>query len=191
MSDTMNDHMLDAELVVSDSIKPTATINEGVWQALPLKARGIFVLIGVTWSAVIGGAIAFVASAIALSKYDYWIMISIMAILLALAFVCFGILLGRSQWKHTRWRLDHEGLHIQRGRWFRRETLVPHSRVQHLDLERGPLERRRGLATLIVHTAGTRTQAVSVPCLLDEQAINLRNAMVPRDSQVDEYVTSA
>jgi uncharacterized protein len=185
----MNDQMLEA--AANEPVNTATSIDRGAWQALPLKARGIFVLVGVAWSAVIGGAIALVASVIALTKYDSWIWISFMVVLLASAFVCFGILLGRSQWKHTRWRLDQEGLHIQRGRWFKRETLVPHSRVQHLDLERGPLERRRGLATLIVHTAGTRTQAVSVPSLLDEQAVALRNAMVPRDSQVDEHVTAA
>ena len=42
------------------------------------------------------------------------------------------------------------------------ETRIPISRVQHLDLRRGPLERRAGLATLIVHTAGTRLSAVTV-----------------------------
>jgi uncharacterized protein len=186
----MNNHILHAEAVVNEPVNAATIIAEGTWQQLPLKARGIFILGGAVWSGLIGSVIAFVVALIAISKYDHWILISVIAVLFALTFVWFGILLGRSQWKHTCWCLDEEGLHIRRGRWFRRETLVPHSRVQHLDLERGPLERRRGLATLVVHTAGTRTQAVNLPSLLDEQAVALRNAMVPRDSQVDEHVTS-
>ncbi len=61
-----------------------------------------------------------------------------------------------------RWRLDDDGLAVRRGRLWRSETRVPASRVQHLDLKHGPLERRRALATLVVHTAGTRNSAVTV-----------------------------
>ena len=57
------------------------------------------------------------------------------------------------------------------------ETRIPISRVQHLDLRRGPLERRAGLATLIVHTAGTRMSAVTVSGLDEVDAERLRDTL--------------
>jgi membrane protein YdbS with pleckstrin-like domain len=56
---------------------------------------------------------------------------------------------------------------------------VPRTRVQHLDLERGPIERRHGLATLVVHTAGTRLYALRQSGLLDADAVALRDALLP------------
>ena len=58
-----------------------------------------------------------------------------------------------------------------------RETRVPATRVQHLDLKRGPLQRGRSLATLVVHTAGTRHSAVTVPHLDADDAERLRDRL--------------
>ena len=48
--------------------------------------------------------------------------------------------------RHQRWKLDAEGLWLRQGRVWSKETRVPISRVQHIDLKHGPLERRFGLA---------------------------------------------
>src|SRR5690606_41037222 len=64
------------------------------------------------------------------------------------------------------------------------ETLVPHSRVQHVDINHGPIDRRFGLAALKVHTAGTQLSAVSLDGLLRERAEALRDDLV-RDSEPD------
>jgi membrane protein YdbS with pleckstrin-like domain len=60
---------------------------------------------------------------------------------------------------------------------WRHETQVPISRVQHLDLKRGPLERYFKLATLVIHTAGTRHSAVSVAGLDAVDAEHLRDTL--------------
>ena len=60
--------------------------------------------------------------------------------------------------------------------WFR-ETRVPASRVQHLDLKHGPLERRWKLATLVIHTAGSKMSAVSVSGLDADDAETLRDRL--------------
>ncbi|WP_246191068.1 PH domain-containing protein [Pseudoxanthomonas taiwanensis] len=85
-----------------------------------------------------------------------------------------GGLVGVVRHRRIGWKLDADGFAIRRGGLWRVETLVPVSRVQHLDLERGPLERRLGLATLVVHTAGTRLAAVRLPLLALEDAEALR-----------------
>ena len=63
---------------------------------------------------------------------------------------------------HVRYGWGDEGLEIRRGVWWRREIHVPRSRIQHTDVSQGPLERRFGLATLHVFTAGTENAEVTL-----------------------------
>ena len=82
---------------------------------------------------------------------------------------------------------SHErGLQVRRGLVWKHELLVPRSRVQHLDIERGPIERRFGLATLVVHTAGTRMYALRQPGLPDADALALRDALLPEADRDDD-----
>ena len=99
-----------------------------------------------------------------------------------------GTWLGYRSWKFSAWKLDDTGLHVRRGRWWQREVLVPRSRVQHLDIERGPIERNFGLATLVVHTAGIRTHALRQPGFADADAVALRDALVPASARHDDVV---
>lgn len=86
----------------------------------------------------------------------------------------------------TRWRLDAQGLALRQGRLWQSQTQVPLSRVQHLDLRRGPLERAAGLATLVVHTAGTRLSAVSVSGLDQRDAERLRERLARQLDRDDD-----
>jgi len=88
-----------------------------------------------------------------------------------------GAWMGLKHYRSTFWRLDEDGLAVRRGRLWQRETRVPATRVQHLDLKRGPLQRQRHLATLVVHTAGTRHSAVTVPHLDADDAERLRDLL--------------
>ena len=79
--------------------------------------------------------------------------------------------------RHQRWKLDGEGLWLRSGRLWWRETRVPASRVQHVDLKHGPLERRAGLATLVVHTAAVHLSVITVRGLDEADAQHLRDAL--------------
>jgi hypothetical protein len=166
----MTDHPTDAIVVGLDAL-PNDPVPTG-WQPLPARAMALSVL---------GGALplampAAVAGAVLARLFDLltpWLG----AALLALAAALFGAWLGAKQHRSTAWRLDGEGLAVRRGRFWQRETRVPITRVQHLDLKRGPLQRRRHLATLVVHTAGTRHSAVTVPNLDADDAEHLRDRL--------------
>jgi membrane protein YdbS with pleckstrin-like domain len=58
--------------------------------------------------------------------------------------------------------------------------------VQHIDIERGPIERRFGLATLVVHTAGTRLNALRQSGFVDADAVALRDALLPEAASGDD-----
>jgi uncharacterized protein len=68
-------------------------------------------------------------------------------------------------------------LRVVRGLLWRKDTVVPFGRVQHIDVTRSPVERRYGLATLVVHTAGTHNASVSLPGLGKADALALREAI--------------
>lgn len=147
---------------------PPADTPPAGWNPLPARARPLFLLGGALSMGVIGGVGGVVAGLVASSEIDAFGRLPL-TVAIAAAFTLlassFGLWIGYKSHRYTRWRLDDEGLAVHRGKLWQRETRVPATRVQHLDLRRGPLQRRRDLATLIVHTAGTAHSSVSVPNL--------------------------
>ncbi|MBK6734633.1 MAG: PH domain-containing protein [bacterium] len=79
---------------------------------------------------------------------------------------------------HTTYRHGRDGLEISRGVWWRRVSHVPRSRIQHTDVSQGPLERRFGLATLRVFTAGTENAEVALAGLAHETATAIRDQLL-------------
>ena len=142
------------------------------WQPLPPRGAKY---------AALGGALAFlfpclgtgIAMGIGSSLVSPWVLAPILAGTGAL----FGAWLGWKRHRRTAWKLDDSGFAVQRGRVWQTETRVPASRVQHLDLKRGPLERMSQLATLVIHTAGTKMAAVSLSGLDDGDAEYLRDLL--------------
>jgi membrane protein YdbS with pleckstrin-like domain len=89
-----------------------------------------------------------------------------------------GLLWPPVRHRHTSYRVGPRGIRIRRGVIWRSEVTVPKSRVQHTDVSRGPIERSFGLATLIIHTAGTEHAAVSLGGLAAEAANRVRNFLI-------------
>lgn len=81
-------------------------------------------------------------------------------------------------WRRASFKLNPRGLEIRRGVVWRSIVSLPRSRVQHTDVSQGPLERRFGLATLVVHTAGTAHASVELPGLPHATAIEIRDYLV-------------
>lgn len=76
------------------------------------------------------------------------------------------------------YRLDEKVLEIASGVLFHVTKLLPLSRLQHVDVRRGPIERAMGLATLVLHTAGTREASMEIPGLDADLAVRLRDHLV-------------
>lgn len=81
-------------------------------------------------------------------------------------------------WHRWRWGMDDELLVLRWGILWHHERAIPISRLQHVDLSRGPIERLLGLTTLIVHTAGTTSASFDLPGLADAQARSLRDRIL-------------
>lgn len=158
------------ETFVVDDTSPTP------WQALPSRGAWLAALGGATLMFPLGFPVFFISRAT--DVVSPWLAVPAAA----LAGAAVGAWVAVKRHRRTRWRLDERGFAVRRGNWWQSETHVPISRVQHLDLKRGPLERSARLSTLVVHTAGTRMAAVSVSGLDADDAERLRERLA---TQVD------
>lgn len=81
--------------------------------------------------------------------------------------------------RYRRWgfQLAADRLRVVRGYLFHSDTIVPLGRIQHIDVRQGLQERRYGLATLTVHTAGTHNSSVRLPGLRHQEALAMRDAI--------------
>lgn len=83
----------------------------------------------------------------------------------------------KRKYRHWGYDMGSDRLRIVRGYMFYRDTVVPFGRIQHIDVEQGPIDRRYDLATLTVHTAGNHNSTVTLPGLLHADALAMREAI--------------
>ncbi|MBI5364133.1 MAG: PH domain-containing protein [Planctomycetes bacterium] len=88
------------------------------------------------------------------------------------------LFLPRKRWERARWTVSRAGLEIRKGVFFRSITNVPRSRVQHTDVTQGPIQRRFGLATFVVHTAGQQHSEVELEGVAFDVAKALRDDLM-------------
>lgn len=160
--------------------------GDAPWQALPADALNAFRLGALIGFGIVGLMLGLLPAVLfAFIEGPAWWQLAL-GVGTPLLFIVLGLWQAGLAYRYTRWQLDDDGLRVRRGRFWRSEVLVPRARVQHLDIERGPIERRFGLATLVVHTAGTRLNAVRQPGFDEASANRLRDALVPRQREHDD-----
>lgn len=76
----------------------------------------------------------------------------------------------------TGWAERGDDLLVRRGVVVRRTTVVPYGRMQYVDVVAGPLDRRLGIATVVLHTAAAASDA-AVPGLREADARRLRDRL--------------
>ncbi|WP_396592608.1 PH domain-containing protein [Brevundimonas sp. R86498] len=86
------------------------------------------------------------------------------------------------RWRRWGYAFTGRELHVASGWLVRVHTIVPVSRVQHIDVSQGPIERGAGVATLSLHTAGTENSLVVLPGISRERAESIRDAIRARIS---------
>jgi len=87
---------------------------------------------------------------------------------------------------HTSYRVDEQGIEIRKGVHWRVVINVPKSRVQHIDVSQGPVERKYGLGTLVIYTAGTDHAKVELEGLEHGRALSIREHLLPRPELLAE-----
>ena len=84
------------------------------------------------------------------------------AVVVLLGAAVLAVVSADLSWRHWRYEVGDQEVDLQRGLVVRVRTLVPMARIQHVDTRRGPLERRFGLATVVLHTAAGANEIPSL-----------------------------
>ncbi len=164
--------VLDAtEVAIPASDAVSGWSGSSDWQRLPQRAYRVFLYVAVF---VALPPTLFISASLYANRFRHdWTWLAMAG--LWVASISLVLWVAHKRYRHTSWKLDADGFAVRRGRLWQWETRVPTSRVQHLDIKRGPLERAHRLASLVLHTAGTRLNAVSISGLDDDDAERLRN----------------
>lgn len=81
-------------------------------------------------------------------------------------------------YRRLRYGVDDTGIAIRRGIFWRSRIALPRIRIQHTDVSQGPLQRRYGVGTLKLYTAGSRYTKIELPGLEHEAATDLRDELL-------------
>ncbi len=81
-------------------------------------------------------------------------------------------------------------LHFKQGLWWRKQTALSFSRIQHIDISHGPLERKFGMATIKFFTAGGASSDLKIPGLPSKVADEMRSEILTY-TQNEEVIDSS
>lgn len=123
---------------------------------VPLEHR-VLVLWRIRLALVLGVLVLAIGVVVALT--------TTIAVAVASALVLVGVFGGVSWWwtalvwRSWRFEVGESALHLRHGVVTTRASTIPYHRVQHIDLESGPLERRLRLTTLVLRTASASSDS--------------------------------
>jgi len=151
-------------------------IEEGRYQPLHPAIRKVW-----QWSAVlswlvvgvVGGVIEFFVR----RAQDWWLVPWVVPSA-SILFAMLGWVLAARQYRAWRYALRERDLVMEHGIWWRQKRCVARGRVQHLDINSGPLDRKFGLVQVSVYVAGSAGTVGSIPGLTPERAEELRSAIL-------------
>ena len=89
------------------------------------------------------------------------------------------------RWRQWRYEIGEQEVDLQHGLLTVTRTLIPMTRIQHVDTRRSPLQRRYGLASVILYTAAG---AIEVPALADDIAGSVRDRIAELANTRDDLL---
>jgi membrane protein YdbS with pleckstrin-like domain len=138
----------------------------GTLGALPLLAAGAF------------------ASWASLRVVEVPLLLGVVPFLAALGLVVvLAAVVPDLRWRRWRYEIREDEVDLQRGIVWVSRTLVPLARIQHVDTQSGPLQRRFGLATVVFYTAAGPNQ---IPELSAPVAAQVRDRIAELTREQDE-----
>lgn len=100
--------------------------------------------------------------------------------LLVLGLMVFGWWHAGASFRRYRVQVLDDGVMVERGVFWRAQTFIPRSRIQHTEVNQGPLDRRWGMAKLIVHTAAAGVASIAAVGLHHADALAVRDQLLDR-----------
>lgn len=93
---------------------------------------------------------------------------------------------GFSAWKYKGYALREHDILYKTGIFFRSTVVIAFNRVQHVEIQQGPLDRLFSLSSMTLFTAGGSSSDVTVPGLHPDQASRLKNIIMQSAARDEE-----
>ena len=163
-------------------VEPTGPVQVSLFGDTGMAWRKVSPRLATVRLIVLGAVgVPFLLGSLALALFVWsglWVLVAVVALALA-----WGAVVIVRQVPMITWAEGGEELVVRRGRVFRTLVSVPYGRLQFVDVQSGPLERRFGMATVELHTASPESGA-QIPGLPTAEAEALRTRLAaPGESQ--------
>lgn len=112
-----------------------------------------------------------------------WFVAALPLLAALVASVLFIGVIPDLRWRRWRYEIRDDEVDLQRGIFWISRTLVPLARIQHVDTQSGPLQRRFDLATVVFYTAAGPNQ---IPELSAPVAAGVRDRIAALTREQDE-----
>ena len=124
------------------------------------------------WTVILAGGAAALQVAWG-DEVPFWI-----AGALVLAFGLFHLTFWvQRSYRAWAFEIRDSDVRLRHGVLWRRTSVVPHARIQHVDTRHGPLTRAYGLASIVLYTAGHTGASIEIPGLPMAEAESLRERL--------------
>ena len=102
------------------------------------------------------------------SEYSVWLYVMLSFIFMVILFLK---IIG---FKKRKYAVREKDISYKKGVFFRSLTTVPFNRIQHIEIDQGPVARYFGLVALSVFTAGDSSDDLKVSGLLKKDAVQIK-----------------
>lgn len=99
-----------------------------------------------------------------------------------LSALIFTLFLVHKRYRMIGYALRERDIIFKSGIFWQKQTVLPFNRVQHVEIEEGPVERSFHLATLKIFTAGGESSDLSIPGLPRERATQMKDYIAEKTS---------
>ncbi len=152
---------------------------------VPLEARYVRLRVGLALAVLLAVLVLYFVEGVVIFLMVGWVdwprsVAGFMALLaIVLSYPCYRYHSARAMGYAVR---EHD-VALRRGLFWIRQTIQPIRRVQHIELNRGPLEKRLGLASLTLYSAGSTGATFRIPGLSLLTASRLRRFVLRHSDQ--------
>ncbi|MFC4099779.1 PH domain-containing protein [Paenibacillus xanthanilyticus] len=156
--------------------------EETSWDRLDKRVTQANKMAGAIASAVYAAlALALVALTVRFG-WPWWIA-AVAGALAAAAMLVEIFIAPQLAYRTWRYALHEEEIELHHGLWFRRRTMIPYAKIQHVDAKQGPIMRKYGLFAI---TFSTAAGSHKIPALAEQTADRVRRHIAVKARIADE-----
>lgn len=116
-----------------------------------------------------------------LRLFDEWpIRFPVFGPLIGIGIGVLSFAMVNRQWENWKYEITPEAVVLSWGVFWKTRRTVPRQRIQHVDINSGPLDRRFGLVQMSLYVAGSLGSVGAIPGLSPDEAETLRAALLTK-----------